>query len=54
MILCVAEEAAPALTERLIAAGERVFRIGEVVRRAGPAAVELLHLDDTWPGAPPS
>jgi len=51
MVAIVAPEAAVRATETLAAAGERVMRIGRIVKRpAGNEGAILLHAESAWPG----
>jgi phosphoribosylaminoimidazole (AIR) synthetase len=51
MVAVVAPAAAEHVTAALVAAGERVHRIGRIVARAGDApGTRLLNTESQWPG----
>jgi phosphoribosylformylglycinamidine cyclo-ligase len=54
MVLVVAADAAPAVTETLTQHGETVHRIGSVEAGRGTARVEITGTDVAWHGAPRS
>lgn len=49
MVLVAERDRAGDVADRLAAAGERVFTIGEVARAGGRARVELANLETAWP-----